>query len=108
MHETVPTKFTRSASRPIIRVNADEQEQERAREDLMIFLGTIVRPGINPSTFDDDINLIDIGVMDSLAVIQIISYLEKNYDLDLQAGGIDPSDLGSVSGILSAIKRAKR
>jgi len=89
-------------------VNADEQEQERAREDLMIFLGTIVRPGINPSTFDDDINLIDIGVMDSLAVIQIISYLEKNYDLDLQAGGIDPSDLGSVSGILSAIKRAKR
>lgn len=86
----------------------ESDEQKRRREDLLIFLAKIVRPGIDPSAFDDDTNLIDIGVMDSLAVIQIISYLEQDYQLNLQAGGIDPSDLGSVSGILSSIKRAMR
>jgi len=81
-------------------------ERERAREDLMAFLGTIVQPGIEPSSFSDDTNLIDVGAIDSLALIQIISYLEQNHGLDLQAGGIDPNDLGSVSGILGAIERA--
>lgn len=83
-------------------------ERERAREDLMVFLGTIVRPGIDPSSFSDDTNLIDVGVIDSLALIQIISYLEQNHGLDLQAGGVDPNDLGSVLGILGAIERAER
>ena len=46
--------------------------------------------------------------MDSLVVIQVILYLEQNHGLNLQADGIDPSDLGSVSGILGAIERAGR
>ncbi len=83
-------------------------EREREREDLLAFLDTIARPGIEPSSFSDDTNLIDEGAIDSLALIQIISYLEQKHGLDLQARGVDPNDLGSVSGIMGAIERARR
>ena len=45
--------------------------------------------------------------MDSLAVIQIILYLEQTYGLKLADHGIDPTDLGSIESILSAIDRAR-
>lgn len=83
-------------------------EREQKREDVMAFLATVVRPDINPASFSDDTNLIEERVMDSLVVIQVILYLEQNHGLNLQADGIDPSDLGSVSGILGAIERAGR
>ena len=83
-------------------------EREQAREHLMAFLNTIVRPGIEPSSFSDETNLIDEGVIDSLAVIQIICYLEQTHGLNLQAVGVDPNDLGTVSGILAAIERGRR
>ena len=74
---------------------------------MMTFLGTIARPGIEPAAFSDDTNLIDKGVIDSLALIQIISYLEQNHSLNLQTAGMDPNDLGSVASILGAIERAR-
>ena len=86
----------------------DMHKREQAREDLMAFLATIVRPGIDPSSFSDETNLIDEGIIDSLAVIQIICYLEQSHGINLQATGVDPNDLGTVSGILGVIEQAGR
>jgi len=83
-------------------------EREQAREDLMAFLDTIMRPGIEPSSFSDETNLIDNGIIDSLAVIQIICYLEQNQGINLQATGVDPNDLGTISGILAVIGQSGR
>ncbi len=76
------------------------------REELVGFLNTVARPGCQVEEIEDDSNLIDAGIIDSLALIQIIFYLEQEYDLHLQALGIDPGDLGSINGILAAIARS--
>lgn len=86
----------------------DMHKREQAHEDLMAFLVTIVRPGVEPSSFSDETNLIDEGIIDSLAVIQIICYLEQNHGINLQTAGVDPNDLGTVSGILGVIEQAGR
>lgn len=77
----------------------------REREELVRFLGTIARPGQSLDGVSDDVNLIDAGVIDSLAMVQIIVHLEQSHAVDLLAGGIDPAELSSIGGILRAIQR---
>ena len=84
-------------------------DRAAVRSEVIGFLNSVVRPGQSVSdTGDDETNLIDAGVMDSLALIQIIFYLEQNHDLNLHALGIDPSELASVSGTLNSIERAEQ
>lgn len=79
---------------------------EFAREQLASFLDTIARPGQRIADVDDETNLIDAGLIDSLALVQIIMYLEKNFELKLNAIDVDPNDLSSISGILKAIENS--
>jgi acyl carrier protein len=76
------------------------------RQALVEFLNSVAKPGCALDGVDDDTNLVRAGIIDSFALIQIIFYLEQNYDLNLQALGIDPADLGSIGGMLAAIARA--
>jgi acyl carrier protein len=81
-------------------------DAEAQRRALIDFLNSVARPGSSVEGLDDDTNLVRAGVIDSFALIQIIFYLEQNYDLNLPALGIDPADLGSIGGMLAAIARA--
>jgi acyl carrier protein len=81
-------------------------DRAQLREELVGFLDTIARPGPSIDAVDDDTNLFDSGLLDSLAVIQIILHLEQQHGVDMAAHGIDPNDLGSITGILNAIQRA--
>lgn len=82
-------------------------DREATRAELIEFLNSVVRAGQNVSAVDEETHLIDAGIMDSLALIQIVFYLEQNHDLHLHKLGIDPSDLASVKGILDSIERAQ-
>jgi len=83
-------------------------DPEDARTELIDFLGTIARPGQRVADCEDRANLFDAGVLDSLAVIQIILYLEQNHGVDLAAQGIDPAELGTIAGMLDVIGQAAR
>jgi acyl carrier protein len=82
------------------------RNRQHLREEVVGFLNTVARPGCRVDGMDDDTSLIDAGIVDSFAVVQIISYLEQNYGLDMQALAVDPGDLGSINGILAAIARS--
>ena len=77
-----------------------------AREGLLEFLGTVCRPGQSFADVADDVNLFDAGIMDSLAVIEIILFLEQRYGVTFAASGIDPRELATVAGILEVIEQA--
>jgi len=79
---------------------------EQAREDLIRFLRTISRAGRTIDGIDDDKNLIDAGIIDSLAIVQIILHLEQDHTVNLRDAGIDPNELTSVAGILRTIESA--
>ncbi len=81
-------------------------DRQQQRENLIEFLNSVARPGYRADDIDDHSNLIDAGIIDSFALIQIIFHLEQNYGCNLQALGIDPADLGSINGMLTAIARA--
>ena len=81
---------------------------EQQRADLLGFLKTIVKPGGNIDQAADADNLFDAGILDSLAVIQIIVYLEQSHGVNLAEQGIDPTELASIGGILMTIESAAR
>ncbi len=78
------------------------------REQLREFLESIARPGSSFSGCNDETNLIDAGLIDSFALIQIIFFLEQSHGIKLHERGIDPQDLASIAGILSAINPTGR
>ena len=78
------------------------------RAEIIRFLGTIARSGQSADGITDEQNLVDAGVIDSLAMVQIILHLETDHGVDLLKSGIDPTELASVGGILRAIASGRK
>ncbi len=53
------------------------------------------------STVDQDISLIEIGVLDSLAFVNLVLELEAQTNAFVSLGDIDPFEHTSVNGLIS-------
>lgn len=84
----------------------DSREQQKS--SLLDFLRTIQKAGVPVQSLDERERLVASGLIDSLAILQIISYLETAYEIDFAARGIDPEQLGSIGGILDLIEQEKK
>ena len=80
--------------------------RERRRDDLLRFLSTIQRAERTVATLDDEDGLIASGLIDSLAVLQIVVHLEETYGIDFATRGIEPEELRTVSSILDLIEQS--
>lgn len=78
-------------------------DREQNKEHLIEFLRTIQRPDFPLNEITEEMNLVESGLVDSLALLQIITYLEDTHDLDFRDQGINPGDLHSVGAILDLI-----
>ena len=76
-----------------------------ARQGLLAFLDTIRRPDKPINGIGDSESLVGSGLIDSLAVLQIVLYLETEHGIDFSTGGFDPADLGSINEILDLVER---
>jgi acyl carrier protein len=72
---------------------------------LIDFLRTIQRPDRPIETLNEEQSLVEAGLIDSLAVLQIVLYLEQTYGIDFRETGLDPGELSSVRTILDVIER---
>ena len=83
---------------------APATRDDRARA-LLAFLRTIQKPDRPIHTVDEEASLVAAGLIDSLAVLEIVGYLEQTYGIDFAERGIDPGELTSIGGILGVIDR---
>jgi len=80
-------------------------EPGQRKSDLIQFLRTIQRPDFPLQEIDGELSLVESGLIDSLALLQIITYLEQTYDIDFREKGIDPGEIRSVNAILEFVAR---
>ena len=78
-------------------------DREQNKEHLIEFLRTIQRPDFPLNEITEEMSLVESGLVDSLALLQIITYLEDTHNLDFRDQGINPGDLHSVGAILDLI-----
>jgi acyl carrier protein len=77
------------------------------RQDLVRFLREIQKAGLPVDSLSDSDELVASGLIDSLALLQIVTYLEDAYGLDFSDRGLDPEQLGSIGNILDLIEQER-
>jgi acyl carrier protein len=55
--------------------------------------------------FDDDESLLDAGVLDSLGVLKLVSFLDEEMHIDLPLEKLSLEDFASVDSICALIER---
>ena len=75
-----------------------------ARTELHAFLRSIQKAGRPVEELADTDNLVQSGLIDSLAVLQIVSWLESTRGIDFAERGVDTEQLSTIAGILAVME----
>lgn len=70
---------------------------------LRQFLRSIQKPGLSVDALAAADPLVASGLIDSMAIMQIVVYLEETYGIDFAANGFDPDRLATMDGIVDLI-----
>ena len=84
------------------------ETREARRQALLGFLRTIQKAGMPVESLSDTDRLVASGLIDSLAILQIVTYIETAYAVDFSIRGVSPEELGSIGGILDLIEEEKK
>ena len=60
-------------------------------------------PGEDPRNLTPTTELITSGILDSLATLELVSFLEEKYKIELQAHEVDASRIGSLAAIADMV-----
>lgn len=83
------------------------QSREELLGELKAFLRTIQKPNRPVDSVGESDSLVTSGLIDSLAVVQIVTWLESKYGIDFAATGVDPERLASMSSIVDLIQESR-
>ena len=61
-------------------------------------------PGEDPENVQLDDNLIDSGILDSMAIMQLVAHLEKEYEITIPTEDIDPEHFATVNSLANLVK----
>lgn len=74
------------------------------REDVKSFILKEFLPGENPDQLTDSTPLITGGILDSLATLKLVAFLEDHYRIQLQAHEADVEHLNDISSITNLVQ----
>ena len=55
----------------------------------------------------DDESLLDGGILDSLAIVKLVAYVEDEFDIEVPDSDFDPENFESISAIAQLIERVR-
>jgi acyl carrier protein len=61
-------------------------------------------PGESPENLTDDIKLVSEGVLDSLASLKLVAFLEERFGIRIEAHEVDVEHLDTLSAITALVK----
>ncbi|MDZ4863068.1 MAG: acyl carrier protein [Gemmatimonadota bacterium] len=61
-------------------------------------------PGEDPANLTPTTELLSSGILDSLATLELVSFLEKQFAITLEAHEVDASNLGTLSAIATMVQ----
>jgi acyl carrier protein len=77
---------------------------EEIVETVKEFILTQFLPGEDRSALTPSTPLITGGILDSLATLEVVSFLEQRYSIELQAHEVDPARIGTLDGIADLVE----
>lgn len=80
-------------------------QPQNLREHLLGLLHpALMTAGIQPEELDDSFNLVESGLLDSIAFLNLITKLEQILGVQLALFDVDPERLTSLGGLLELLE----
>ena len=73
-------------------------------EQLRAFILAEFLPGENPAHLTDDTPLISAGILDSIATLRLVAYLEKTFSIAMEAHETGADHLDTVARIAELVR----
>jgi acyl carrier protein len=61
-------------------------------------------PGESPENLGDDVKLLSEGILDSLASLKLVAFLEERFGIKIEAHEVDVENLDTLSAITAMVK----
>lgn len=80
---------------------------ERLADRIRSFIIQSFIPGERPENLPEDLDLIKSGILDSLALIEMASYLEELVGGEIEHHELTPVNVGSIGAMVSFVERRR-
>lgn len=62
-------------------------------------------PATRKRVFDDDVQLLESGIIDSLGVLDVVAFLERTFNIRIDDDDLTPENFGNVKCISSFVEK---
>ncbi len=85
-------------------VGRDGVEQNEIKRIVRDFVAAQFLPGEDPESLTDDVKLVTDGILDSLASLKLVSFLEERFGVSVAAHEVDVDHLDTLETIAAMVK----
>jgi acyl carrier protein len=78
-------------------------EQSGIRDEVKKFIIDEFLPGEDPDELTPDTPLVSSGILDSIATLKLVTFLEETYDISVEPHEVDAENLDTLDLITSLI-----
>lgn len=79
-------------------------EVENVRETVKSYILREFLPGEDPEALTDSTELITQGILDSLASLKLVAFLEEEFGVSVEAHEVDAEHLNTISDIANLVR----
>ena len=62
-------------------------------------------PGEDPAQLNDTVQLVKSGILDSIATLKLVAFLEERFNIELQAHEINLDNFNTIPEIVAIVER---
>lgn len=85
----------------------EERKSRSTREILKGFVTDKFLPSAGMEDFDDDDSFMDKGIIDSTGVLELLEFIEEQFDIGVEDEEIIPDNLDSIKKLTKFIHKKK-
>lgn len=83
-------------------------ERQAIHDTVKTFILDQFLPGEDPNELTDDTPLMTAGILDSLATLKLVTFLEEKFDIAVEAHEADAENLNTLELITDLVARKKK
>lgn len=76
-------------------------------DEVRNYILSVHLPGENPDMLNNEDDLLDMGILDSMAIMQLVDHLEKQYAITIPTEEIDPANFESINALTVFIDKQR-
>lgn len=85
----------------------DEDTRRVDEEEIRKFIADNFMIGQNPAGLDRETSFLDNGIIDSLGVLELVSFIEDRFGVEVKDDELIPENLDSINNLLTYITKKR-